>query len=341
MTGSIIVIEDKEGDKPSQAFWLARKVEKNVHGVTRVGYKLRPNTHDKMKNSNGNWELDIDESCVHPLVTIKIVHTKILDDGDSSENNMMSFLQMIGNDNSKDTHVDGTNIVATCADYIYIVLPYHRDGSLDAYCRLHGNLTEPVARFLFCQVLQGMKTLQSHGLCHRDLSLDAISLDGNHVSITESRFPVRCKTATSGESHQSPPVPAGSQVQYIAPEYFRGSEGPWNGYAADLWACGLILYSMVIGADALFLAPLDDDRTFVKLCLKGQIRSLAFTYGELIGESIELSDDVVDLLQKMLKVDPHERLNLSKIMEHPWVANGELMTPGEWEEEKKVSVIER
>lgn len=186
-----------------------------------------------------------------------------------------------------------------------------------------------------------MKTLQSHGLCHRDLSLDAISLDGNHVSITESRFPVRCKTATSGDSHQSPPAPAGSQVQYIAPECFRGSEGPWNGYAADLWACGLILYSMVIGADALFLAPLDDDRTFVKLCLKGQIRSLASTYGELIGESIELSDDLVDLLQKMLKVDPHDRLTLSKIMEHPWVANGEFMTPGEWEEEKKVSVIER
>ena len=36
MTGSIIVIEDNEGDKPNQAYWLARKVEQNVHGVTRV-----------------------------------------------------------------------------------------------------------------------------------------------------------------------------------------------------------------------------------------------------------------------------------------------------------------
>ena len=179
-----------------------------------------------------------------------------------------------------------------------------------------------------------MKTLQRHGLCHRDLSLDTISLDGDHLSITESRFPVRCKTA-GGESDRTPPTPAGSHVQYIAPEYFRGNEGAWNGYAADLWACGLILYGMVIGTDALFLAPVDDDRTFVKLCLKGQIRSLAKTYGELIGEAIELSDDLVDLLQKMLKVDPKDRLTLDMIVEHRWVTNGELMSPSEWEDQKK------
>ena len=111
MTGSIIVIEDNEGDRPNQAFWLARKVEKNVHGVTRVGYRLRPNMRGELKNSNGTWELDIDESCVHPLVTIKIFHTKILDDANSSESNMISYLQMIGRDYSTDKrHVVGTNI---------------------------------------------------------------------------------------------------------------------------------------------------------------------------------------------------------------------------------------
>lgn len=174
-----------------------------------------------------------------------------------------------------------------------------------------------------------MKTLQRNGLCHRDLSPDTMSLDGDYLSITESRFPVRCK-ASGGESRQTPPTPAGSHVQYIAPEYFRGNEGAWNGYAADLWACGLILYGMVIGTDALFLAPVDDDRTFVKLCLKGQIRSLAQTYGELIGETIELSDDLVDLLRKMLKVDPKDRLKLDKVLEHPWMTSGEFMSPSEW-----------
>lgn len=156
-------------------------------------------------------------------------------------------------------------------------------------------------------------------------------MDGDHVSITESRFPLQCKRVANSEDDQPPPTPGGSHVQYIAPEYFRGAIGPWDGFAADLWACGLMLYSMVVGCDALFLAPVEDDRTFVKLCLRGQVKSLSSKYGNMIGETIDLSDDLVDLLQKMLKVDQSERLSLEQILEHPWVRNDDLMAPKELE----------
>lgn len=161
MSGSILVVEDS--DRPNQAFWLARKTEKHIHGVTRVGYKLRHNSKEEFKKSTGAWELDIDETCLHPLVTIKMVDTKILDDRASAESNMMSFLQIVGNDGEDDTHVDGTNVVATCADHVYVVLPYHRDGSLEEYCRRHGNLHESLARFFFRQILQVRKMLCDKG----------------------------------------------------------------------------------------------------------------------------------------------------------------------------------
>jgi serine/threonine protein kinase len=152
MSGSIIVVEGS--DKPNQAYWLARKIENNIHGVTRIGYRLRHNSKQEFKNANGTWELDIDESCLHPLVTIKLMDTKILDDTESGENHMICYLQIIGNDGDKDTHVDGTNVVATCADRVYVILPYHRDGLLEDYCRMQGNLHESVARFFFRQILQ-------------------------------------------------------------------------------------------------------------------------------------------------------------------------------------------
>eukprot|EP00980_Cylindrotheca_fusiformis_P007836 scaffold1669_cov129-Cylindrotheca_fusiformis.AAC.47 len=338
MSGSILVVEDS--DEPNQAFWLARKVRKDPNGVTRVGYRLRRNSKDELKTSNGNWELDINESCLQPLVTIKMLDTKVLDDSESGETNMMSFLQIIGNDGHEDRHVDGTNLVATCADHVYVILPYHRDGSLDEFCRTHGNLPESLARFFFRQILKvgrvrwapdmtGIQTLQRHELCHRDLSLKSVALDGDHVSISQSRFPLRCKTVVNPEDDQVPPTPGGRNAQYIAPEYFRGALGAWDGFAADLWACGLMLYSMVVGCDALFLAPVEDDRTFVRLCMKGQVKSLASKYGELMGERIDLSDELVDLLQKMLKVDPSERISLEQIQKHLWVTNSELMTPKE------------
>jgi serine/threonine protein kinase len=161
-------------------------------------------------------------------------------------------------------------------------------------------------------------------------------LDGDHVSITASRCPLRCKHVANADDHQPPPTPGGTHVQYIAPEYFGGTVGPWDGFAADLWACGLMLYSMVVGCDALFLAPVEDDRTFVKLCLKGQVKSLASKHGKLIGKAIDPSDELVDLLQKMLKVDPRERFSLQQILEHSWITNDDLMTPQEWEKQKQL-----
>jgi serine/threonine protein kinase len=95
-----------------------------------------------------------------------------------------------------------------------------------------------------------------------------------------------------------------------------------------------MLYGMVVGCDALFLAPVEDDRTFVKLCLKGNVKSSASKYGKCIGRTIDLSDDLVDLLQKMFKVDPRERLKLKEILEHPWVTNGGIMTAEEWAKKK-------
>jgi hypothetical protein len=90
-------------------------------------------------------------------VTIKLIHTKILDES-SDENksvhsplNGLSYLQMIGNEAA---HIDGTNVIASCSNQIYVILPYHRDGTLQGYCRFQGNLPEEVARFFFGQILQ-------------------------------------------------------------------------------------------------------------------------------------------------------------------------------------------
>jgi serine/threonine protein kinase len=44
----------------------------------------------------------------------------------------------------------------------------------------------------------------------------------------------------------------------------------------------------------------------------------------------------VDLLQKMLKLDPRERFSLQQILEHSWITNDDLMTPQEWEKQKQL-----
>jgi hypothetical protein len=158
MAGNIIIFE--EDGKPPQAFWLQRKIGKSSNGVIRLGYKLRPNSKPKFKDSTDAWELAIDESSIQPIVTINMMHSSVLDlkPEDKDFHNPLdelSALQMIArHDNSENAHVVGTELVATCSQHLYAILPYHPDGTLLQYCQTVGSLDEPVARFFFRQILK-------------------------------------------------------------------------------------------------------------------------------------------------------------------------------------------
>lgn len=160
MSGNIVVVTQPEGGP--LAFWLQRKIGKISHGIIRLGYKLRPNTKEAFKDSSDCWELETDEMGRQTLVTISIMHSSVIDQPRSSvltatstPLDELSALQMICRHNPTETaHVVGTNILATCSQSVYAVLPYHRDGTLLQFCQSVGLLEEPLARFLFRQILQ-------------------------------------------------------------------------------------------------------------------------------------------------------------------------------------------
>lgn len=166
MNGNIVVLEP---DGPSsQAFWLQRKVGQSSLGIVRVAYKLRrsPNTstdNNTNNNSSRAWQLDINEEGRPSLVAISMINrTTIVEgaiDGDVLARervwNELEGLQRIAKYGTpEETHVVGTSLVGACSSFIYIVLPYCPDGSLLQYCQSKGSLKEPVARFLFQQILQ-------------------------------------------------------------------------------------------------------------------------------------------------------------------------------------------
>lgn len=158
MAGNIVVFEP-EGS-PSKAFWLSRKIGRTSHADFRLGYQLRPNTKPDAKESGQGWELDVGENEETILVKIMILHSSVLEmksDGEAGQSplDVLSALQMIAQHiRSDDAHVVGTDLVGTCQSHIYAVLPYFPKGNLLDYCLSRGNLEEPVARYLFCQILK-------------------------------------------------------------------------------------------------------------------------------------------------------------------------------------------
>ncbi len=185
-----------------------------------------------------------------------------------------------------------------------------------------------ISTVLISQLLQGLAHLQKKGVCHRDLSLENILVAENdrlviidlglslRVPFTDP-FNYGCVTDVS-EGTRRRLIKAqgqGGTLMYMAPEVVAGAE-EFDGFAIDVWSCGVILFLLLVGM-APFKWAHESDARFVKIC-RGHLQEL------LEALNIPLSLEACDLLQNIFWRDPSKRLSLSEIMRHPWVTNQRL-----------------
>lgn len=105
---------------------------------------------------------------------------------------------------------------------------------------------------------------------------------------------------------------------YMSPEIFRNAE-PFDPFAIDLWAAGVILYIMITGFPPYDQASPTDQR-FLQI-VSGSLLQ------QLDAWEVTISPEAGDLLQKMLQLNPRNRLTLSQVMLHPWVVCDDIMPP--------------
>jgi serine/threonine protein kinase len=97
---------------------------------------------------------------------------------------------------------------------------------------------------------------------------------------------------------------------YIAPEVLR--EDPiFNPMIADIWAAGIILFIILTGVPPIDKATHADIR-YSMIC-EGRLQEMVTNWG------IDLCEEVVDLIQKLLRSDPIERLTIAEILQHEWL----------------------
>ncbi|KAG0236588.1 hypothetical protein BGW42_003243 [Actinomortierella wolfii] len=89
------------------------------------------------------------------------------------------------------------------------------------------------------------------------------------------------------------------------------------GYEADVWAMGLLLFTMVHGDLPAELRETDAKRKAAYQRRRRSARSFPFTLEK------NMDSDLKDLLKKMLTVDPSRRLTISQVLAHPWMTKDE------------------
>lgn len=157
-------------------------------------------------------------------------------------------------------------------------------------------------------------------LCHRNLSLETILLRGDECQIASLGLALRLPTQGDVVHLIEPQGVCGKKPQYIAPEMFRND--PFDGYAVDLFAAGVILLLMLFGLEACFSAPIPEDPKFQEICVKGNMKIVAEKAKTLLPHQKPVSAEAIDLLQSMLRLDPTQRLTLFQIQNHAWIKDG-------------------
>ncbi|XP_055907274.1 calcium/calmodulin-dependent protein kinase kinase 1 isoform X3 [Eupeodes corollae] len=187
-------------------------------------------------------------------------------------------------------------------------------------------LTEERAWSVFRDAVQGLEYLHYQRIIHADIKPGNLLLtECGHVKIADlgvcNEFFGEDATLNNGSTAGTP--------AFRAPETLFPGQHLYSGKAADIWALGATLYSLLYG-NVPFVAS-----------------SVPFLYEKIKNEILVIPDkpkvscELVDLIEKMLTKDPGKRITLPQIKEHPWVtANGTNTLPTEDENCRLVQISE-
>ena len=188
----------------------------------------------------------------------------------------------------------------------YIITDFCGCGEL--YNQIKHQYTEGQLAVLFYQVLSGLYYLHTKNIVHRDLKLENILISEieKDNNTNEKYFWVKIidfGTAKIFEKNKNEKAVVGSSY-YIAPEVLHKNSNE----KCDTWSVGVILYMLIVGR-----APFDgkSDDEIIENIEKGEFNSKHI-------KMLNSSDEVQDLVKKLLEVNVKKRLSPSEALKHPW-----------------------
>ena len=192
----------------------------------------------------------------------------------------------------------------------------------DRVAQSGGPLPEDEVRGYALQLLAGVDHCHSRRVAHRDIKLDNVVLTSEGVvKIIDFGHGHVYSAAADGTADRSVLLTDGVGTRmYMAPEVRAGS---YDGFAADVWSIGVTLFTMLLGHDTWERAENSCKRYRGMWEAQSQgnsgVRALSNHYGVT-----HLSDPVIDLLDRMLVINPANRFTMEQVRTHPWVTGKEF-----------------
>ena len=191
-------------------------------------------------------------------------------------------------------------------EFYFIIDEYCKYGNLYDYFRFH--FSEKQICILIYQILSGIVYLHENEIIHRDISLDNIMVDHieKDISTSEPYFFIKIINFSSAKAFNKDK----NETQLIGSNYYIAPEVIEENYneKCDIWSAGVILY-MLIAKKPPFDGK-DKEVIYDKI--------LDEEYNKHSRKLLDFSDEVRDLIDKLLEKDMDKRPSAKEALNHPW-----------------------
>jgi serine/threonine protein kinase len=175
-------------------------------------------------------------------------------------------------------------------DYVFFVLEFAPKGNL-----YEKDFTEDDVRQIIIQLVSALDYCHKRNIIHRDIKPENIVMFRSGL-IKLIDFGWACEY----DDNDRPTESAGTRI-YNSPEMVRGEE---YGFSYDVWQVGVLIYELLTQS-----LPFDGEKN---TDIKKNILRCKPDYPK------NLSNEVVDLLRRILTKYKEDRIDLQDILRHPW-----------------------
>nr|XP_006119306.1 calcium/calmodulin-dependent protein kinase type II subunit delta isoform X17 [Pelodiscus sinensis] len=154
------------------------------------------------------------------------------------------------------------------------------------------------------QILESVNHCHLNGIVHRDLKPENLLLASKSKGAAVKLADFGLAIEVQGE--QQAWFGFAGTPGYLSPEVLR--KDPY-GKPVDMWACGVILYILLVGYPPFW----DEDQHR----LYQQIKAGAYDFPSPEWDTV--TPEAKDLINKMLTINPAKRIIASEALKHPWI----------------------
>ncbi|KAG9432453.1 calcium/calmodulin-dependent protein kinase II isoform X1 [Apis mellifera carnica] len=193
-------------------------------------------------------------------------------------------------------------------NYHYLVFDLVTGGELFEDIVAREFYSEADASHCIQQILESVHHCHHNGVVHRDLKPENLLLASKAKGAAVKLADFGLAIEVQGEAQAW--FGFAGTPGYLSPEVLK--KEPY-GKPVDIWACGVILYILLVGYPPFW----DEDQHR----LYAQIKTGSYDYPSPEWDTV--TPEAKNLINQMLTVNPSKRITASEALKHPWICQRE------------------